>query len=106
MNRWRSITVGLAVGFIVSAFMASAQHSARPSASIAGKWNITFTLQGQTASGTLFLAVEGDTLTGTVETQHTGAGRLRDGKISRTNLSATCAFDHHESIALTGELRD
>lgn len=106
MNSWRLIVVVLAFEFMLGTLMASAQHSARPSASVAGKWNITFTLQGQTAPGTLVLAIDGETLTGTVETHHTGPGKLQDGKFSATKLSATCVFEHHESIALTGELKN
>ena len=62
-------------------------------------------VQGQTVPGTLVLAVEGETLTGTVETQHTGPGKLQDGKFAASKLSATCVFDRHESIALMGELQ-
>ena len=62
-------------------------------------------MQGQTVSGTLVLAVEGETVTGTVETQHTGPGKLQDGKFAASKLSATCVFDRHESMALMGELQ-
>ena len=101
----RAIGVVLALGLTLAGSVASAQHGTRPSGSIAGEWNITFAVQGQTASGTLNLSVEGDALTGTVETAHTGPGKLRDGRFANKKLSATCVFEHHDSIALTGELQ-
>lgn len=104
MNSRTAIAVFLALELILAGSVASAQHGAQSPASIAGEWNITFTLQGQSASGSLTLALEGETLTGTVETHHTGPGKLRDGKFSAAKLSATCVFEHHESIALSGEL--
>jgi len=105
MNSRRAIAVFLALELILASSVLFAQHSTGPSAAIAGEWNITFTLQGQSASGTLTLGVEGEMLTGTVETHHTGQGKLQDGKFSAAKLSATCVFDHHESIALAGELQ-
>jgi hypothetical protein len=90
---------------MLASSVASAQQGTRPSGAIAGEWNITFMVQGQTVPGTLVLAVAGETLTGTVETQHTGPGKLQDGKFAATKLSATCVFERHESILLKGELQ-
>lgn len=104
MNNRKAIWAVLALELILANPAAVAQHGTQPSGSITGEWNITFTVQGQTVSGTLVLAVEGETLTGTVETQHTGPGKLQDGKFTASKLSATCVFDRHESIALMGEL--
>jgi len=90
---------------VLATSMAVAQNGSRPSGSIAGEWQITFMVQGQSASGTLVLAPDGEKLTGTVETQHTGPGKLQDGKFAASKLSATCVFERHESIDLTGELQ-
>ena len=105
MNNRRAIWIVPAFVLILATSMAVAQHGAPPSGSVAGEWNISFMVQGQTVPGTLVLAVEGETLTGTVETQHTGPGKLQDGKFAASKLSATCVFERHESIALMGELQ-
>ncbi len=105
MNNRRAIWVVPAFVLILATSMAVAQQGSRPSGSIAGEWNITFMVQGQTVPGTLVLSAEGEKLTGTVETQHTGPGKLTDGKFAASKLSATCVFDRHESIELMGELQ-
>ena len=105
MNNRRTIWTVLVLGLTLASSAAVAQNGTRPSGSIAGEWTISFMVQGQTVPGTLVLAVEGETLTGTVETQHTGPGKLQDGKFAASKLSATCVFDRHESIALMGELQ-
>ena len=64
MNSRRVIVVILALGLMLASSVALAQQDTRPSGAIAGEWNITFTVQGHTASGTLVLAVAGETLTG------------------------------------------
>jgi hypothetical protein len=105
MNNRRAIWAVLVLELILASSAAVAQHGTRPSGSIAGEWSISFMVQGQTVPGTLVLAVEGETLTGTVETQHTGPGKLQDGKFAASKLSATCVFERHESITLMGELQ-
>jgi hypothetical protein len=105
MNSRQVVLVILALGLMLASSVATAQQGARPSGAIAGEWNITFMVQGQTVPGTLVLAVAGETVTGTVETQHTGPGKLQDGKFAASKLSATCVFERHESIALKGELQ-
>ena len=105
MNNRRAIWIVLVLELILASSAALAQQGTRPSGSIAGEWNISFMVQGQTVPGSLVLTVEGETVTGTVETQHTGPGKLQDGKFAASKLSATCVFDRHESIALMGELQ-
>jgi hypothetical protein len=100
-----AIGIVLALQLLLAGSVASAQQSTQPPSSIAGEWNITFRVQGQTASGTLTLAVQGETLTGKVETHHTGPGKLQNGKFAAKKLSVTCVFEQHDSIALTGELQ-
>jgi hypothetical protein len=105
MNSRIAVRIIFALGLLLASSVALAQQGPQPSGSIAGEWNITFSIQGQTATGTLTLAVEGETLTGTVETHHTGPGKLRDGKFAAKKLSVTCVFEQHDSIALAGELQ-
>src|ERR1017187_2891839 len=99
MNNRKAIWTVLVFELILASSAAVAQHGTPPSGSVAGEWNISFMVQGQTVPGTLVLAVEGETLTGTVETQHTGPGKLQDGKFASSKLSATCVFDRQEAIA-------
>ena len=101
----RIMLTALACTMLLVSVMAPAQHRSS-SDSIAGEWKITFTIAGQTASGTIAFHVDGNKLMGRVETAHTGAGTLQEGSWSEGKLSAKCVFEKHESIALAGELKD
>jgi hypothetical protein len=68
--------------------------------------NVKFTLQVMTVPGTFKLKLEGDRVTGTVESAHTGAGTLTDGAWKENKLSCTLKFAAHDSIAITGNLKD
>jgi hypothetical protein len=105
LNYRKAILLVPAFVLMLATSIALAQHGSQASGSIAGEWHITFMVQGHTVPGTLVLAAEGEKLTGTVETQHTGPGKLQDGKFAASKLSATCVFERHESIDLTGELQ-
>src|SRR5579872_703193 len=104
MRSYKFALVALAWGLLIAS--AVAQHRAGKSDSIAGDWMVTFTIQGQTASGKMSFQVKRGKLSGTVETAHTGPGTFQDGKWANNKLTATCIFQKHESIALTGELKD
>lgn len=85
---------------------APAQHAGAMRKTLAGDWQVTFSIAGQTASGTLsFQKVKGK-WAGTVDTAHTGHGTLQDLRWSHNQLTTTCVFEKHESIALDGELKD
>jgi len=47
-----------------------------------------------------------DKVTGTAESAHTGPGTVRDGSWANNKLSFTLDFKTHESIAITGTLKD
>ena len=81
-------------------------HAPQKDDPITGEWNVKFTLQGMTVPGTFKLKLEGDRVTGTVESQHTGAGTLSDGAWKDNKLNCTLTFAAHESIAITGSLQD
>lgn len=70
--------------------------------SIAGDWIVRFSVENQTVPGKMNLKVEGESVTGTIETGHTGPGTFQDGKCIDGKLTATLVFEKHESIALTG----
>ena len=73
--------------------------------SIDGDWIITFQAQGRSVSGNLHLKADGERLTGTVETTHTGPGTIQNGKWSQQKISATLVFEKHEAVVLEGELK-
>jgi hypothetical protein len=73
--------------------------------SIDGKWIVTFTIQGQTVSGQMTFQADGEKLSGTVETQHTGRGVLNGGTWSHNKLSGIYVFAGHEAIAIAAEIR-
>ena len=52
------------------------------------------------------LKLKGHNVTGTVESKHTGPGKLTKGSWVDDKLSFTLVFEHHESIDVTGSLKD
>ena len=80
--------------------------SAQEQPAIAGDWTVYFQAMGHEVSGKLHLDVDGEKLSGTVETEHTGPGKLQDGKWSNNKLSTTLVFERHESILFEGERKD
>jgi len=73
---------------------------------ISGEWHVVFSTAGQTAEGTFNLKLDGDTVTGTVETAHTGPGTLSNGKWVNGKLGFTLDFAEHESIDVTGGVKE
>jgi hypothetical protein len=70
--------------------------------SITGEWIVRFTVENHTAAGKMSLHLEGEKLTGSLETAHTGPGTIQDGKWIDRKLTATLVFERHESIVLMG----
>jgi hypothetical protein len=75
------------------------------SVSPAGDWAIDFALEGTTTPGQLRLTLLGETVGGSVFTQHTGSGTVR-GTWKEPELHMTFTFESHESIEVDGDLRD
>ena len=73
---------------------------------ISGEWDVMFELQGTKVPGNFKLKLDGDNVTGTVESEHTGPGTLSEGKWEHNKISFTLVFARHESIAVTGMLKD
>jgi len=73
---------------------------------VSGDWKITFKMGDHTGEGTMTLKLDGDKVTGTVETAHTGPGTLSNGAYKDGKLSFTANFAKHESINFTGEVKD
>jgi len=74
----------------------------RPGDSVSGEWILRFSVENQTVPGKMNLKVDGEKVTGTIETAHTGPGTFQDGKWIDGKLTATLVFEKHESIPLTG----
>jgi hypothetical protein len=84
-----------------------AHESSRQDADpITGEWDVTFRVQDTKTPATFKLKLDGDKVFGTVYSEHTGAGTLRDGSWKENKLSFTIDFAKHESIAITGTLKD
>jgi hypothetical protein len=73
---------------------------------ITGDWEGAFTIQGMTVPATFKLKLDGDKVTGTAESEHTGPGTLSKGTWTDDKLSFTLDFAKHESIAATATLKD
>jgi Tol biopolymer transport system component len=89
-----------------SATIASHGEGAQNSDPISGDWDVSFTLQGTTVQGKFKLKLDGDKVTGTAESEHTGPGTLSKGSWTDNKLSFTLDFKTHESIVVTGALQD
>ena len=102
------MTMMLMASACSSASMASLHHKLMGDHHdpISGVWEVTFTLQGTTVPGTLTLKLDGDNVTGTAESEHTGAGTVNNGKWADHKISFTLDFAKHDSIAVTGALKD
>ena len=73
---------------------------------LSGEWVGTFHAKGQSAELTLNLKVEGHQVTGTVTSAHTGPSTISKGSWENNKLSMTFDFAKHESIIVTGTLKD
>ena len=71
----------------------------------AGDWTVYFQAMGHAVPGKLHLEVDGERLSGTVETEHTGPGKVENGKWANNKLACTLVFERHESIVFEGELK-
>ena len=73
---------------------------------ISGEWNVSFFVHDSPTPATFTFKLEGTKVTGTAYSEHTGAGTIRDGKWVDGKLSFTLDFEKHESIDVTGSLKD
>jgi len=101
------ILVALVIG-ATSLFAARAHRpvSTHTPDAISGEWEVSFFVNGTTTPATFKFKLEGDKVTGTAESAHTGLGTIRDGSWKDNKLSFALDFKSHESIAVTGALKD
>lgn len=101
LNKTFSFLAILILGIYSSVSVAGQKHDP-----VSGEWQIVFSIAGQTAEGTLKLKLDGDKVTGTIESAHTGPGTVSKGKFVDGKLSFTADFTKHESIDITGTVKD
>jgi len=102
------ILLALVVG-AASQFAATAHHPVltKDADPISGEWEVSFFVQGMAPTPATFtFKLEGDKVTGTAESAHTGPGTIRDGSWKDSKLNFTLDFKSHESIAVSGTLKD
>ena len=73
---------------------------------ISGEWAGTFEVQGNTVSVTFDFKLDGDKVTGKLESAHTGAGTVQKGHWAHDKLTFTAEFASHESIEIAGIIND
>jgi hypothetical protein len=103
------LMAGLALAFIFTALATGGQRAAAAGTDVdplTGDWNATFTIAGQSVQVKLNFKLDGQQVTGTVVSAHTGAGTVKGGEWKDKKLTFTANFDQHESIAMTGHLAD
>ena len=72
---------------------------------ISGEWDVTFHVRDQSTAATFTLKLDGKKVTGKVFSEHTGPGTL-SGSWIEGKLNLTADFQKHESIKITGALKD
>ena len=95
----------LAAGFSFSGAIGSARTTQTPDL-ISGDWDAVFKVGEHTSPASFKFKLDGDKVTGTAESAHTGPGTIRDGSWVDGKLSFTLDFKTHESIAVTGKLQE
>lgn len=73
---------------------------------ISGEWDVSFFVEKNVTPAVFTFKLDGDKVSGSAYSEHTGAGKLRDGKWLDNKLSFTLDFASHESIVVTGALKD
>lgn len=94
-----------------AAFMGNEQSTTAPITSddpdqISGEWNVSFFVHDTTTPATFNLKLTGTKVTGTVYSEHTGSGTVREGKWADGKLVLVLDFKNHESIAVDGLMKD
>ena len=78
----------------------------QPTDPVSGTWNVTFEVEGNTVPGKFDLKLNGNTISGTAESAHTGPGTVIDGVLKNDELEFTLKFASHDSIKITGKAKE
>ncbi len=97
-----SLVVCMLMGGVFSIVSTAALYENIDVDPLSGDWDVSFYVQGKSYPATFNLKLEGNKLTGTGYSEHTGAGTLRDGSWAENKFSFMLDFAKHESIAITG----
>ena len=97
-----SLVVCLLTAGMFSTVTTAPSHEKTDADPISGDWDVSFYVQGNTYPATFKLKLDGNKVTGTAYSEHTGAGTLRDGSWAENKFSFVLDFAKHESIAITG----
>jgi len=92
-------------GLSFSVVTGSARSAQTPDL-ISGDWDALFKVGEHTSPATFKFKLDGDKVSGTAESAHTGPGTIRDGSWVDGKLTFTLDFKTHESIAITGKLQE
>jgi hypothetical protein len=71
---------------------------------ISGDWNAIFEVEGSKVPVKFKFKLNGQQITGTGDSDHTGPGTLTNGTFAANKISFTMVFTQHESIEVTGKL--
>ena len=97
------VSVALVPGIIQGGTLAAGVDKPDP---ISGEWTGRFQIEGNSADFTFKLRLNGSTVSGTGESEHTGPGTVSKGTWSGNKISFTMDFAAHDSIEVTGVLKD
>ena len=94
-----------------AAFTANERTTSDPIANddsdpISGEWNVSFFVHDTTTPATFNLKLAGTKVTGTVYSEHTGPGTVREGKWADGKLALMLDFAKHESLAVNAVMKD
>jgi hypothetical protein len=81
----------------------SAQQGIDP---LSGEWSVTFHIEDTTLPATFKFKLEGTKVSGTVFSDNTGEGTIRDGKWLDGKLSFAADFKDHQPVVIEGVLKD
>ncbi len=85
--------------------LAVASLAVLPLDPISGIWDATFQVEGYPPTPATFeFKLEGQTVTGTIQSAHTGPGKVTEGKWIADTLRFTAVFENHESIVIWGHI--
>jgi hypothetical protein len=103
--------IGLVLLMIVAAGFSFSGVTGSPGATqtpdlISGDWDALFKVGEHTSPASFKLKLDGDKVTGTAESAHTGPGIIRDGSWIDGKLSFTLDFKTHQSIVIIGKLQE
>jgi len=100
-------SAGLAVLTLLAVTPATSLGSRSTADPISGTWNVAFHVEGYPPTPATFeLKLDGTKVTGTIQSEHTGPGKVTEGTWKDGKLSFVAVFEKHESIAITGALEE